>query len=161
MEKWTQILPAHRFFLKPKVISSPLCPHCASEKPRLTARCLMDLKFYEHRLKREPYYSFEYLQIIFFSLCVTSKICHCLPRLFDVLLQQVRMMLNLTTWTSFCYLFQCSDTVAAFLWMLLIRDYLTLGCQARAINGSELPARKLSSAKPLSVRINRQFNYDF
>ncbi len=40
-----------------KVITSPLCPHCTSESPRLTVHRVTDLQFYVHCVMWEQHYS--------------------------------------------------------------------------------------------------------
>ena len=50
VERWTQCsnTAASLLFPQLKVITSPLCPHCTSESPRLTVHRVTDLMFYVH-----------------------------------------------------------------------------------------------------------------
>lgn len=117
------ILLAHGFFFS--LTTSPLSPLCTSESPRLTVRRVSDFMFYIHCIILYPSFSRQ-ASLTINKRCAKSKKCHCLARLFDVLLQ-VKMMLNLNTWTSFCHLVHFPGAVTAFLWTPLIRDYFPAG----------------------------------
>ena len=63
VERWTQCsnTAASLLFPQLKVITSPLCPHCTSESPRLTVHRVTDLMFYVHCVMWEHLYKLSFL----------------------------------------------------------------------------------------------------